>query len=271
MRQLFLFFYRYRLFIVFLLLELVAGWLIFQNSVYQRTVLLSSSNRVVGNIFSFTNNVQGYFSLKKINEELLAENASLRAFAGITPPTHTHEPASGYVGYRYMTAKVINNSVMWNENYITIDKGLKHGAKPGMGVVTSQGIAGQVKSCSEHFSTVYSVLHTGISVSAKLKKNNTLCSVQWDAKDPTQARLLHLPRHVAVSEGDTVVTSGFNAVYPDGIPVGTVAKVETESAETFQPVLLTLSTDFTSLSYVYVVENKGRAERDSLENTARKR
>lgn len=279
MQELFAFIYKFRVFLIFVVLEAICGILIINNNTYQRAVFLSSANSAVGSMFQTRNYVSEFLNLDEVNAELMKENANLQYMVSNLKHSDKfafHEDDSLFLQqidslsesekYLFISSKVINNSILFKNNYITINKGTKDGIKPGMGLITSSGLVGQVKSSSDHFSTCYSLLHSSMAVSAQLKKNNALCTVQWESEDPSQATLFYLARHLQVEEGDTVVTSGYNAVYPEGIMVGTVSEVEKLPSERFLKVNVNLSVDFSQVSYVYVVNALFRAEKDSLEN-----
>ncbi|MGB0522114.1 MAG: rod shape-determining protein MreC [Flammeovirgaceae bacterium] len=263
MQQLLLFIYNNRAFFTFVALQLIAAWLIVNSNTYQGFAFLSSSNRVIGGVNNATGNVVDYFDLQKTNERLMRENALLRQQ---TSNATTRNLATRDT-YRFIPGEVVNNTIRFNNNYLTINKGLADGVTPGMGVISDEGIVGKVKACSEHFSTVYSLLHSDIQVSSELKKDGSICSTKWGAEDYTVANLLFLARHKKINQGDTVVTSGSNAVFPPNIMIGTVKEVNKDESASFLDVKINLATEFSQLDYVYVIKNKYAAERDSLEST----
>jgi rod shape-determining protein MreC len=168
--------------------------------------------------------------------------------------------------YRVIPSKVVNNDFRRSNNFITLDKGRIHGVEPGMGVISDQGTAGVVKSVTDHFATAYSLIHQDLLVSSELKSSGTLCTTQWDALDPNYSKLRFLPRHIPLRLGDTVITSGFNSVFPPGILIGTVIDFDLSPESTFYDVTLKLSNDFTSLKFLYIIKNRLKEEKDSLEN-----
>jgi rod shape-determining protein MreC len=140
--------------------------------------------------------------------------------------------------------------------------------QPGMGVIASNGVVGRVKTVSANYSTVTSLLHSQMLISAKIKKNNTMGTVKWQGGDYRTAILDYIPLHVKLTKGDTVITSGYNTVFPEGIVVGTISSVQKEADKSFYTIKIQLAVDFARLSYVYVVENKQKAERNTLERNA---
>jgi rod shape-determining protein MreC len=169
------------------------------------------------------------------------------------------------VEYPLVAARVLNNSLRAVDNYLTLNVGTADGVQPGLGVLSAAGVVGQVKSASAHYATVFSLLHSKMAVAAKLKRDGTFGSVKWPGDDFSHALLDYIPRQNRLVRGDTVVTSGYNAVFPEGVFVGTVESFVKEPDKNFWTVRLRLGVDFSRLTYVYVVHNRPRTERDSLE------
>lgn len=258
------FVYQYRAFFTFLLLILFCSWLIVENNQYQSTRYFNSSNRLAANIISTSQGVREYFSLRRINADLAEENAKLRSqlehYAAIdsmyTDTTRRFE---------FVSAKVINNSTQMFKNYITVNKGRADGIRPGMAVISSKGAIGKVKSVSDHFSVLISLLNVDDQMSSVIKRTGHFGTAQWDGTDPRSINLNYIPRHVAPKVGDTIVTSGYNAVFPPDILVGIVSKASLKDEAQFWEVKVELAQDFAKLAFVEVVKSYQRAEKDSLE------
>lgn len=271
MRTLFLFIYRYRAFFIFILLELLCGWLIVVNNQYQSASFFNSANRLVGNWYDMNTSVSEYFALKRVNVELAEENAKLREQLAQSEqslqllPKRLIPLPEVVDQYSFIPAKVIKNSTLRAGNVITLNKGAKDGVKPEMGVVSGAGVIGKVKNVTEHFSTVLSLLHTDVFISSKLVSDGTICTINWDGRDPRKANLLYIPRHIKLQEGDTVVTSQFNAIFPENIPIGKVVDVKLSPDAAFYTAKVDLFQDFYKLDFVYIIENKMKVEFDSIQ------
>lgn len=268
MRRLLQFLYRFRVFILFLLLEVLCLWLIVNNNAYQGSKYFNSSNQVSASILEASDNVESYFQLADDNLALANENAALRQMLYERPDSLTITYDSippRQAPMKFVTAKVINNSLFFQNNYITLNRGAKDQVFPGMGVIGPNGVVGQVQTVSEDFCSVTSLLHTRMLVSSVHNISGALCTTHWDGKDPLRAKISYLPRHLNVSIGDTITTSGFNAVFPSETMIGRVENVSIADDATFYDITVALSTDFYTLSHVYLVRNPARAEKDSLE------
>ena len=161
---------------------------------------------------------------------------------------------------------MINNSVNFKNNYITLNKGRKDGIEINMGVISKEGIVGRVVSVSSNFSLVKSLLSKNYKVSIQFTKQKTYGSLVWNRNsEEFIGKLETIPRHLKTFVGDTIVTSGYNAVFPEGIMVGTVKDAIISDHQTWYDITIDLSTNFKNLYYVYVVKDPNNPERKSLE------
>ncbi len=272
MERLYLFVYQYRAFFTFVVLEVFCFWLIVENNQYQGAKFFNSSNTVVASINNFSQSIRDYFLLSDVNRTLAEENAELRRL--VEQQRHIMEKnyqvtdydSSFSSRYTFVSAKVVNNQLDRVKNFITINKGEADGIEPGMAVISPLGAVGKVKTVSSQFSVVTSILHIDYMISAMLKKSNYFGSVQWNGRDPQFTKLNYIPRHVKLNVGDTVVTTGFNAIFPEGIIIGTVSEVSLSPEALTYDITVALSQDFRKLSYVSVVRSELKEEKDLVED-----
>ncbi len=258
-------------FLLFLLLEVFSFVLIFKYNTYQHSKYLNSSNSVTASVYNTYNSVINYFGLTKVNRELSEENARLRSLlVNVTDSISADSlviPGNKVdTVYRFISARVINNSVNKQYNYITLNKGRKDGIKPDQGIINASGVVGVIISVSESYSVGFSILNRRWGVSAKLKKNGTFGPISWDGNDFRYANLNGIPFHVDLAVGDTVVTSSYSSVFPEGILIGTVSDFEQPQGENYYEITVKLAVDFKSVSYVEVIDNLKIEEIKALEN-----
>lgn len=265
MHSLLLFLYQYRAVLVFILLQFAAFYLVVQNSNYNRATFFNSTNAMVGTLLETSSDIADFINLNDVNQQLVRENASLRRkYYSLKNQIESNHTIDTLGSFSFIKAKIINNSVFLLNNTLTINSGSNQGIKPGMGVIGNQGIVGKVKRVSNNFATVVSMLDVDVKVSAEIKNKINLCTVQWDGKFSDRAEVLYVPRHYKLAIGDTVLTSGYNAVYPPGIAIGTISNLDLPEDATFYNIKINLINDFTSLSLVEVVINKDLPQIDSL-------
>ncbi len=247
--------------------------------------IISSANTVSGIIYKKQSDVVYYFGLRRMNDSLIDENATLRkkldALNSIDTlkdslvhtkiaPLDTSSHIVKYNDYVYRTARVINNSTNASDNYITINRGAKDGIYKNMAVISGTGVVGRIEHVSAHFSSLLSILSTKLKISAKLK-GGTNGFVVWDEKSPDILTMIDVPQQVNVKKGDTIYTNNYSLYFPPDVMIGTVIKTEIIKKNAMQLIYMRSSTNFHNLQYVYVVENKMAAEKKTLEDSAAKK
>ena len=215
--------------------------------------------------------MKNYFYLRKINQELANENNLLLNQLDYYKQLVANNPAESADAqpgrkYTYIPARVINNSINKQYNYISINKGSHHGVQPEMAVISSNGVVGVVLAVSGNFSTIISLLNRDFRISAKIKKNNYYGSLSWKGTDHYTAELSEIPYHVDVQVGDTIVTSGYSAIFPEGILLGVISSYNIEESNFYQ-IEVELSVDYKNLVNVNVIRNLLRDEQTDLEKT----
>jgi rod shape-determining protein MreC len=253
---------------MFIALEVISIIMLVQNNRYHSASYAGKAKAVSGSIYAGVNEFKQYLSLKEANKALAHENAMLRNYLqsnyGTFDTTRIVIKDSLFKQqYRYQDAKVVNNTVNKQYNYITLNKGRKNGIKPDMAVIGPGGIVGLVNGVSENFANVMPLLNVDFRVSARLKKNNYLGSVLWEGKNFEYCTLKDIPQHVQVNIGDTVVTTGYTGSFPEGIMIGTVANAKLKDGN-FLNIEVKISTVFKTLSYVSVIEDLTKEEVTTL-------
>lgn len=272
MGRIFLFIYQYRAFFTFILLELFCTWLIVLNNQYQGASFFNSANSFVASVNGFSQNTKEYFSLREVNTRLADENTKLRRKleqlnqAALQADTIGSADSAVIKRFDFISAKVVNNATDLQTNFITINRGSADGVEAGMAVINDQGIVGKVKITSKHFSVVTSLLNIDIMVSALMTRTGYFGTVQWDgAHDPDHVKLKFIPLHVKPMVGDTIVSSGYSGVFPQGVMIGTIARINPSPETSFHDLDVKLSQDFRKLSYATVIKSNLLSELDSLE------
>ena len=257
--------------ILFFLLQAVCILLIYNKNPYQRNLLLSAEQHIAGATYGFANNVSGYFHLRTENQALLEKNAELeKQILQMNMILNMIEKSDLFIPvvteeYNEYFAEVVNNSISRFNNYITLNKGRKDGIREHMGVINQGGVVGIVSHVTENNSLVISLLNTKLRISCRIKGDDAIGSLSWDGVDPEYAYVNELPRHAVFSMGDTIITSGYSAIFPEGIMIGTIEEAE-DKRNDFNTVKVRLSADFYRLRFVRVIDNIQREERTLLEN-----
>lgn len=262
-------------FFVFLLLEIICFTMVVKYNQVQKGIYVNSVNRGTGFLQKTSSSFRYYFSLDDENYRLARNNAKLlerlynenidtalidTAYRGVQPQ------------YTFQVAKVIKNSVNNFHNYMTLDKGAKDGMKPHSGVITNNGVVGIVRKVSANYSVAMSILHRQMRISARVRGTNYPGSLVWnqEEKDPRLFTLLEVPKHADVVEGDTVETSGFSSIFPEGVMLGVIQKIELKSGKHAYEIGVNAKVDMTNIQYVHVVKNLLKEEQIELESAVSK-
>lgn len=277
MRNLLNFLFRYNHCIVFVLLQGVSFLLLFSFNNYQHSRFFTSANAFVGKIYEATRAVTGYFDLQRQNDVLMERNIWLeqqllladKRLKEMEEASTTSWPAETTTTmFQSYKAGVIKNSLNRADNYITLNQGSLAGIKPDMGVIGPNGVVGIVYKTSPHYSLVISLLSSKSNLSCKIAGNEYFGFLQWEGDDSRYAYLKDLPRHAEFAIGDTIVTSGFSTVFPQGMMVGVIEEANDTNDGLSFLLKIKLATDFGKLRNVHVLAREGIEEQKLLEEKA---
>jgi rod shape-determining protein MreC len=267
---------------------------------------MTSANVITGQILSASNAVFSYLDLRTVNrqlneknnrlemelimlhkqlDEILSDtlnfkNVFLHDIIIVDSVIKTDSPNKAVqiqkeisiedIDYRYITAEVVNNSIVYTNNFITINKGSDDGIHSDMGVISINGLAGIVMTVNAKYSLVISLLNTNQKISAKIKNTNYFGALLWKGGDSRYAFLEELPTHSIFKAGDTIVTSGYSTIFPQGIMIGTVDSFDKQHDDNFYSLKVRLATDFSTLRTVSVIENRNQEELMEVEKQTKR-
>jgi rod shape-determining protein MreC len=271
MQQLIYFFQKFKYFLFFLLLQLIALTLIFNNLNFQNSKYVNSANALTGSLYSKVSDISNYFSLKATNTQLIEENTLLRNFlnqkenTSITVGSIVIDTVKYYQKYTYTSAKIINNSYSKAFNFLTINKGTIAGLSKEMAVVNGKGIIGFTDNLSPNYGRIQSILNKNTKINARLK-NGYFGTLQWNALDYNTVQLIDIPRQAPVKIGDTIETGGKSAIFPEGILIGKVIGINNDNAVD-NIINVKLFNDMSVIGPVFVIKNLQKVEIKRLENS----
>ena len=271
MQQLIYFFQKFKYFLFFLLLQLIALTLIFNNLNFQNSKYVNSANALTGSLYSKVSDISNYFSLKATNTQLIEENTLLRNFlnqkenTSITVGSIVIDTVKYYQKYTYTSAKIINNSYSKAFNFLTINKGTIAGLSKEMAVVNGKGIIGFTDNLSPNYGRIQSILNKNTKINARLK-NGYFGTLQWNGLDYNTVQLIDIPRQAPVKIGDTIETGGKSAIFPEGILIGKVIGINNDNAVD-NIINVKLFNDMSVIGPVYVIKNLQKVEIKRLENS----
>ena len=282
MRNVILFIRKYANFLFFLLLQIIALSFLFRYNKYHEAAFMNVAGEFTGIINQRYSKVEYYFRLKKINEQLAAENAVLNQLRkeNFERPTGNEKTVLDTIQtdtmreirkYTWMGANVVGSTVNTQTNFITIHRGLLQDVRPNMGVVSPQGIVGTVVNVSDNYASVMTLLHRQYKVVVKIKNGGDRGTIEWDGISPMFVTLKDIPKSAKVKVGDSVETSPTSSLFPGNLMVGTIAEIVDDKSSNFYTLKVKPATNFFNIEYVYVIANTQYLEQKRLEDSTRKK
>ncbi|MBE7646961.1 rod shape-determining protein MreC [Tenacibaculum finnmarkense genomovar ulcerans] len=268
MQQLLYFLQRYKNFLFFLFLEIIAVALIINNNSFHKSKFISSTNFITGEFYEKSANFSEYLYLKSRNKELSLENTILKnkleVLATIVD-TINIDTLNSTQQFLYINGKINNNPYNNIDNFITINRGSNHGITKEMAVINSKGIIGITDNVGSKYSRVQSILNSKSKINAGFKNNNYYGTLKWNGKDYNTVQLTDIPRQAVLKIGDTIVTGGKSTIFPKGILIGSIRKIP-EKLSAANTIDIKLFNDMANLGHIYIVTNLDKEAIKSIEN-----
>jgi rod shape-determining protein MreC len=194
-------------------------------------------------------------------ERLLTENARLRALLSFAE----QEPGLRTIGARVIGARLDPKGLQ----LFTIDRGADHGLDRMMPVVVATGVVGRVHALTAKSAEVLLLVDRNSSVAARVERSRARANVRGTG-DPDLARLDYALRSDDLVEGDVLVTSGTDGVFPRGLPVGKVVNLKRTGQGLYQKADVVPAVDVTKVEEVLVLTSRGegRAPEPEREGSA---
>lgn len=259
---------------LFLLLEGIALYLVVQYNRQPNRIWFSTAGTFSGYITEKYDNTKQFVYSAEVARELADSNAKLyekldnSKFDNMVL-TDSVSLSSFEQKYTFTEAKVIDNSINLANNFITLNRGTKHGIEAHSGLITNNGLAGIVVKVNEHYSVALSLLHRQTNISCALSKNGYFGTLRWENNDPRRMILNDVPKHADIAFGDSIVTSGYSDIFPRGLFVGQVDSFWVKPGSGSYKISVALNNDMCKLQYAYIIKNLMKAEIEALEASGR--
>lgn len=258
----------------FLFLQITALVLIFSRNSMQQSWVSAQTAAFNSWVSGYIDEGTSYLKLKSVNDELVAQNKILmqqlygKEAAKNPVFRRVHDTIGGGQIYTFVDGDIVFNSINRKDNYFTVNRGKRDGVYPKMGVMAPNGIAGIVINTTNEYSLVQSVLSVSkIRINAALKNSGYFGTLTWRGDNARTMHLSDIPKYVSVKVGDTIITDGKSAIFPQGVMVGTIAGYEVDSKTGFWDIAVELSEKMGTLSKVYIVKNMKKAEVRKIQDT----
>lgn len=250
----------YYVFGLFLVLELIGFLMLVRYNTYHQISYLSWVHEITGGVNQRFSNLTEHLQLVTDNELLAQENAQLKQQLkqSYLKTENRFNPWVDTVyqqNYIYRNAKVIQNELSKQDNFLMINKGKLAGIRKGMGVINSTGVVGIVTDVSKHYSVVMSVLNSKFQLSVRLKRTGYFGTLNWNGQHLNEAILNDVQHFVEINKGDTIQTLGSSGIFPEGITTGVVSNYTPIPESSTWEINVQLSAELQQVKHVYVLEN----------------
>ncbi len=259
---------------LFLLLEVLSGFLLFRYNHYQGSIWLTQANTAVAKVHEWEAGALSYLRMPAENAALVRRNIILQNKLDVlrhelvlakADTSQTQKALEDLLeGMTLIPAQIVDNSVRKRDNMLVINAGSDEGVAPEMGVVSGTGVVGIVSAVTPHHALVMSILNSHSSISCRLRGTEYFGYLKWKGGKPLRAYMDDVPRHAHIQKGDVVETSGFSAVFPAGIFLGKVSEIKNSSDGLAYELEILLSTDLANIRHVNVIIDQRKEELDSL-------
>lgn len=256
--------------VLFVVLEVAAVGYYARSTCYTQARLLSRFALVAGGVHDACAGVRRYFTLGRENRILTARIAQLEEQLARYDDEAARQqldsmPLPDLPRFRMLPARVVSNPTGRTQNLLILDRGSRDGVCEGMSVLSSEGaMVGFVIDCSPGYAIALPALHTSFRASGRLAETDYIGSIYWDGADPHTVLLGDVSKYADPQPGQSVVTMGLSEHFPADIPVGTVESAELNQTQTAYTVRVRLTAEIPRLRHVVLVENRDRAEIDTL-------
>lgn len=271
MRNLIAFLQRFRIFIYFVFLQVIALSFYFSYIAYPKGQFLTSTWVVSGTFLSWENDFTKFLHLEENNAILQKENIKLRKnqlsnYVKISSELIKKHDTIYKQHYDFIPGSVINSTVTRRNNYFTLNIGSDQGVGVGMGVFSDKGVVGVVYMTSKYFSLVKSVLSENSNVDVEIQPSGLNGLLKWDGKDSQRGSVIGISSDIKLAKNSLVYTRGASGIFPRGIPVGKVENLIPVEGRPIWNVVVKFAQDYRSIQNVYVIKNLMQEEQKKLES-----
>ncbi len=270
MRNLIAFFKRFRVFLFFAFLQIIALTIYVRYLSFPKSQYFTTASSVTAKVLETQNDFTKHFNLSKNNLALQKENIRLRknlpqSLYRIERNLLKINDTTFKQQYAYIPATVIHSTVTRRNNYFTLDVGWKQGIKRDMGVFSDKGVVGIVHNTSEHYCVVKSVLTKDINIDVMIEPIGLFGLLKWDGKNARRGSITGISNDLRIKKWSKVVTRGGSGIFPRGLAVGRVESIKGIEGEPLWDVVVKFSENFRTLQRVYIVKNLMIEEQKELE------
>lgn len=155
--------------------------------------------------------------------------------------------------FTLLGARVISRAPSNWYSTLVVDQGKADGVQVNQVVVADAGLVGRVIAVGDHTAQVLLILDREGAVGAMVQENRIVGVVEGSKEEPGLLRMVHLPYDAKIRKGQVVITSGFGRIFPRGIPIGEILKLENEGNKLDKFALVRSYVDFDRIEELFII------------------
>lgn len=264
------FFKRFRVFLLFVLLQVFALSNYFTYLSFPRSQYLTTASKINGTIYSAEYEITKHWNLGENNDNLQKENIRLRkkqpeSYVRVNGGLVKIDDTLYKQQFEYIPAVVINSTFTKRNNYFTLNVGSDKGIKRNMGVFSDKGIIGVIHNTSRNFSVVKSVLTDNINIDVIIQPSGAYGLLKWDGRNPRIGSIDGISNDIKIKKWSKVYTRGGSGIFPKGILLGKVKSLGAIEGKPLWDVSILYTEDYRRIQNVYVIKNLFQEEQNKIE------
>ena len=246
-------------FILFLLLEITAITVTIEADKKKSVFMFNTLSIITNGAYTFSYSIKNYLHLKKENQILLKTNKEL-----LNELLNCRQYSTN-LDFDVTYAHVLKNTVNRQNNLILLSAGQNQGIQEESGVISDKGyVVGVIVKTSKKYSAALSILNRLTRLSVKHLPSNSFGFITWKSQNSRILNLEDIPMYIKIKVGDTIVTSGYSNIFPEGLIVGYVQNISRSRHANTYTIRIRLAADMSNLTNVFIIKNKSKQELDSL-------
>lgn len=256
-------------YIVLILLILISLILLSQNqsaSVKKvRTIAFgtfAAFTSVFNDIFNTSSIRTENEKLREINAELMLQISRLREYGLIGEDIKDLLALKDTTKLPLIPAAIVSKSLSKAQGTVTLNVGMLDNVKPGMPVITHEGLVGIIYSASENFSIARTIQNVDLKITVKGERTKEHAVMKWNGESLV---MINTPKTYQIKPGDRIVTSEISSVIPVPIPIGIAGELGDVETGIFNEITVIPFVNFFKTEYVFVIGIVNSRQIDDLE------
>jgi rod shape-determining protein MreC len=220
--------------------DIISSTVRFAKNIWRHYFFLVSASRENENL---KRNLGRYVQLSSEYSEVELSNIRLRYLLEFRQSVAGQTVAAEVIGV---------DPSPWSRT-IVVNKGKSDGISKGLPVMIPEGVAGQVIDVGNHYSRVLLIIDRNSAIDAIVQRNRARGIVKGISSD--KCILKYVVRRHDICEGDIIITSGFDGVFPKGLPIGYIEKITDSGSGLFHEIEIVPYADFEKIEEVLILKN----------------